>query len=228
MAYQTIGPYRRGVWLVSKGGSASIVDRAHLPTGSGYKYYWLGGSVDQAANRIGDALPKLLGNDFANNATMNATGGFQPLISHAFKSGYAGLDTGSGWQIPDLATTIGFGALVGGVASEVQAATDVVDPFNPEQTARTAPRASDTTKPDTSQAKTDESAKAAAAAAAKAAGLAGLLGATGAEAFAIRILEGLVGVALIFLGLQALTGQGSGSPVQAIKGAATTAAKVAK
>jgi hypothetical protein len=41
------------------------------------------------------------------------------------------------------------------------------------------------------------------------------------EQFLVRVLEGLVGVALIFLGLQALTGTGSqGNPVQAVSSAA--------
>jgi hypothetical protein len=53
--------------------------------------------------------------------------------------------------------------------------------------------------------------------AAKLAGLAGLLGATGNTALVIRALEGLVGVALLFLGLQALTGTGTGNPVSAVK-----------
>lgn len=41
------------------------------------------------------------------------------------------------------------------------------------------------------------------------------------EQFALRVLEGLVGVALLFLGLQALTGIGDGTPA----GAAAIAAK---
>jgi hypothetical protein len=46
------------------------------------------------------------------------------------------------------------------------------------------------------------------------------------EQLVIRALEGLVGVALIFLGLQALSGTGSqGNPVQAVRGAARGAAK---
>lgn len=49
------------------------------------------------------------------------------------------------------------------------------------------------------------------------AGLAGLLGLTGWGELLIRALEGLAGAALILLGLQAVTGQGSGSPVQAVR-----------
>lgn len=49
------------------------------------------------------------------------------------------------------------------------------------------------------------------------AGLAGLLGLTGWGELLVRGLEALAGAALILLGLQALTGQGSGSPVQAVR-----------
>ena len=52
------------------------------------------------------------------------------------------------------------------------------------------------------------------------AGLAGLLGLTGWGELAVRIIEGLAGAALILLGLQAITGNGSGSPVAAVKSAA--------
>jgi hypothetical protein len=53
------------------------------------------------------------------------------------------------------------------------------------------------------------------------AGLLSGLGGSDIEQFAVRVLEGLVGIALIFLGLQALTGLGDGTPA----GAAATAAK---
>jgi hypothetical protein len=57
-----------------------------------------------------------------------------------------------------------------------------------------------------------------------ASGLADLLGATDIEAFVIRALEALVGIALIALGLQALTGTGSqGNPVQAVRSVAGAA-----
>jgi hypothetical protein len=47
--------------------------------------------------------------------------------------------------------------------------------------------------------------------------VAGALGLSGIEELAVRILETLVGVALILLGLQALTGQGSGNPITATR-----------
>src|SRR5581483_97992 len=54
------------------------------------------------------------------------------------------------------------------------------------------------------------------------AGLTGLLGVTDSwQQLAIRVLEGLAGIALLLLGLQALTGQGAqGNPIKAAKGLA--------
>jgi hypothetical protein len=63
-------------------------------------------------------------------------------------------------------------------------------------------------------------ARGAAGAAAKAAagvGLADLLGAKDTEKLIIRALEALVGIALLLLGLSALTGVSNGSPVDAVK-----------
>ena len=51
-------------------------------------------------------------------------------------------------------------------------------------------------------------------------GLGDLLGLSGIEALVVRILEGMVGVALLLLALSALTGQSSGDPVSAVKTAA--------
>lgn len=58
-------------------------------------------------------------------------------------------------------------------------------------------------------------------------GLAGLLGLSGVSALIIRILEGIVAVAILFLGLQALTGQGSGNPVEVVTSSAKKAGSAA-
>lgn len=59
--YSTIGPYQHGVWLVSHadGSNPRIVDHSHLPTGSQWRYYWLGATSSQAASRINGALSAL-------------------------------------------------------------------------------------------------------------------------------------------------------------------------
>lgn len=60
MAYETIGPYKQGVWLVAKGGHGAIVSPNHLPPeGTGFQYYWLGTSYQEAQVRLMDALSAL-------------------------------------------------------------------------------------------------------------------------------------------------------------------------
>jgi hypothetical protein len=56
----------------------------------------------------------------------------------------------------------------------------------------------------------------------------GIPGLSGIEAFIVRVLKGLVGIALIALGLQALTGRGDGNPVTAVRSAGVAAAKVVR
>jgi hypothetical protein len=85
----------------------------------------------------------------------------------------------------------------------------------------------DSTKPSEETPGSKSGAGGAAAAAVKlAGGLAGLLGASAIEGFIVRALEALVAIALIALGLQALTGTGTGNPVSAARTVAGGAAKV--
>lgn len=60
-SYSTIGPYKSGVWLVSApDGTGAVLPKNLLPAqGTGYKYYWLGSTEQQATTRIFDAIPKL-------------------------------------------------------------------------------------------------------------------------------------------------------------------------
>lgn len=60
MAYETIGNYTNGLWLVKQGGGLSLRNRSHLPPeGNGIQFYWLGNNVKQIRERFMDATIKL-------------------------------------------------------------------------------------------------------------------------------------------------------------------------
>jgi hypothetical protein len=172
--YTSIGPYKQGVWLVVlRNGATGIMDRSHLPTAPGTRYYWLGTTSGEASSKLPQAIANM---GLGVSAIPDAT-----LIASAFKGKILGI-TGD-WGAPGK---------------------QKVQPFQPPSTtpAPTYPGAQYPKGPS--------------------------LGLGDIEQFAIQVLEGLVGVALIFLGLQALTGQGSGSPVDAVKKVGGVAVKVAK
>jgi hypothetical protein len=161
-SYGSIGPYTQGVWLVGQNGKGAIVDHAHLPTGSGWQYYWLGATEQQANDRLPTAL----------NALGISTDQIPTNLWQAFQSGLQNLnfDQLQPFHVGDPSSTSGYAQAVHGAGSAAQQA--VTNPLG---------------------------------------GLGDI------EQFAIRVLEVLVGIAALLLGAQALTGQGSGNPIEATR-----------
>jgi hypothetical protein len=226
-AYGTPGVYKSGLWVVQKGGTAYVVDKTNLPpTGRGWRYYWIGNGsnaphglpiINQLANAaadVGAPIPTQSGDqgpqayDKLANQIVPFWSGSRPVVFKLPKEHFGDV----------LAEIVGSPlAGVAGITVAGKIAGAGAEAGGAEAGAGGGAAA--------------QAAKAAAAKAAKAAtgtivgaGLAG----GDIEKFVVRVLEGLVGVAVIFLGLQALTGQGSGSPVQAVRTIVGTAAKVAK
>jgi len=92
-AYSTIGPYRRGVWLVElRNGAAAIMDKANLPQyRMGTKYYWLGATPTQAVQRLPWALHQL-------NLDVSTYPNTTQAISPAFKGHIVGIS--GDWNAP--------------------------------------------------------------------------------------------------------------------------------
>lgn len=136
---------------------------------------------------------------------------------------------GNGTPLSSTVTDLGIGALAVGIGGAFGAIGDeigsVADPFVPGQTTGniTEPipgEVSPNEEPGASDSPGRAAGKTAAGAAAgKVAGglvTAGLLGTTGAANVALRVLLGLAGLALLLLGLQALTGE-SVSPAAQVR-----------
>lgn len=117
---------------------------------------------------------------------------------------------------------------IGGSSNEgAGTATATEPPPDTTDTGGSDTGSSDTGSSDTSGEDNTASSTTSGAGAAAVGGLAGLLGLSGVSALIIRILEGIVAVAILFLGLQALTGQGSGNPVEVVTSSAKKAGSAA-
>jgi hypothetical protein len=193
--YSTVGPYKTGVWLIAKGGQGAVVDGSNLPMeGSGFQYYWLGSTQQQAMPRIWDALTKLGVHTGLNSPTQ-----VYDAVGNAF-----------GGKVGTVQTAPG--GILGAIQGALQGGSFFTGPISLEGAAAGG----------AATAGAGATVGEAATAGLAAGGLAGLLGASSdMEKLLIRGLEALVGIALLILGLQALTGTGSqGNPVAAVRGAA--------
>lgn len=251
--YSAIGPYVSGVWLIAKNGQGAIVNQSNLPKeGNGFRYYWLGTSPSEALGSGGGNLfqaMRKLGLD-VNLPNQNPGAAVNQAFAHGQAAlqeptGPAGIKSGILAELGTILSNSGPAVLAGGFGGINSAVLDslgarvdealsgVADETGTGSSGGSTGASGSGDSSGTSGAgKTATTAGGAGGAGGlvskllTSGGLADLLGLSGAEALLVRVLEALAGIALLLLGLSALTGTTNGNPVTVTKTVTRKAAKV--
>lgn len=199
-AYSSPGGYTNGIWLVSQGGQGAIVSSGNLPAqGSGFTYYWLGTTEQEASSRLGGALSAL---GVSTNYETNPNS-FLSAIDDAFE--------GNVGTLPGAPSGI-----LGAIQAANAGGTFVTGPLGGVGDAASGAAGEAGTGAAAEGAAGEAAAGTAATALTGTAALAALLT---SGSFWLRVGEAIAGVVLIVMGLMSLSGRNA-TPVTVAAAAA--------